>query len=868
MANTLQSIKLTATLCDLLPNVAFDLKSQPLSYLFEDAIAEAMYPGIPKDFLCGIGWNRDKAIESIRAIFTAAIVDSLTSTDEIANIIVDRVSLANGKIWVKELTLATTDPMDEQYARDALAKYVNADAANLIIESDIRNIAKGVFSDYIEPTASIDPRYADLVRMWKTRPMEFANMVYDFARQHPTRPWNAEGNADGTPEESAAYFIRWAVKNQVKLPANVSDPTATNEPTANTNNQTTTPMAKTANTTIPAGYKVAPAADPTNAEAIASQFAPQFEKALNAVSPSGAKLADCELVWSATTRPNDLPGRIITCKVVENEQTWHTFTFDCKDRHRDSTTYDEGMRFDWLSVDAMIKAFTGQASVLDCVKDVCKKRLMGPAAAPAPKAATKTAAEPQPQTAAPADPQPTEATTPAPMPKAHTKTAPTVNKAQLTVNNAQPAAAHADPQTPSVFQTYECSQTPAFYYHLYGEGSSSGIVVIHKETGDVRQHCANQTMDSSRAIIEKNAMTEVNPIPSIVITALIKEGVIKAPMVVNTPVNNDHADEKAATEKAAAEQREREEAEAKAAAEKAEQERLEQEKREAEERAEQERIEQEKAAAKAKAATIAPRHEKFDEVLWHVEQDIPVYLHGPAGTGKNVMCKQIAEQLGLEFSFANAVQNSFDILGYGDAQGRYVATEFYHAFTEGKLFMLDEMDASIPEVLVILNAAIANRYCVFPVVGKVDAHPNFRIVAAGNTIGTGADQNYTGRAAIDAASLNRFAKIALDYSHVIEMGITHNDGELVEFMEAMREAVKNANFDVVISYRQTIHLIKMVESGKFELSHCIRRTCLPTQNLDDIRIIAENIMTSGHNKYTAALKQLCEKMRRDSKYAA
>lgn len=46
--------------------------------------------------------------------------------------------------------------------------------------------------------------------------------------------------------------------------------------------------------------------------------------------------------------------------------------------------------------------------------------------------------------------------------------------------------------------------------------------------------------------------------------------------------------------------------------------------------------------------------------------------------------------------------------------GNYQETQFFKAFTEGGLFMLDEMDASIPEVLVILNAAIANRYFDFP----------------------------------------------------------------------------------------------------------------------------------------------------------
>lgn len=63
-------------------------------------------------------------------------------------------------------------------------------------------------------------------------------------------------------------------------------------------------------------------------------------------------------------------------------------------------------------------------------------------------------------------------------------------------------------------------------------------------------------------------------------------------------------------------------------------------------------------------------------------------------------------------------------------------SSMYKAFKYGGLFMLDEMDASIPEVLIILNAAIANRYFDFPApIGYVEAHPNFRVVSAGNTFG-------------------------------------------------------------------------------------------------------------------------------------
>ena len=56
-------------------------------------------------------------------------------------------------------------------------------------------------------------------------------------------------------------------------------------------------------------------------------------------------------------------------------------------------------------------------------------------------------------------------------------------------------------------------------------------------------------------------------------------------------------------------------------------------------------------------------HEKFEDVLKLVNLDIPVYLTGMAGTGKNVICKQIAKSLGLDFYFTNAVTQEYKLTG-------------------------------------------------------------------------------------------------------------------------------------------------------------------------------------------------------------
>lgn len=172
--------------------------------------------------------------------------------------------------------------------------------------------------------------------------------------------------------------------------------------------------------------------------------------------------------------------------------------------------------------------------------------------------------------------------------------------------------------------------------------------------------------------------------------------------------------------------------------------------------------------------------------------------------------KQVAEALGLDFYFSNAVTQEYKITGFTDAMGTFQESQFYKAFKNGGIFFLDEMDASIPEVLVILNAAIANRYFDFPApIGYVEAHPDFRVVAAGNTLGQGASIEYVGRAQLDAASLNRFAVIKVGYDRNIETNCAQGDEALVDFIHDVRQASEKAGIKMVVSYRDISRIARM-----------------------------------------------------------
>lgn len=249
-------------------------------------------------------------------------------------------------------------------------------------------------------------------------------------------------------------------------------------------------------------------------------------------------------------------------------------------------------------------------------------------------------------------------------------------------------------------------------------------------------------------------------------------------------------------------------------------------------------------------------HDKFETVLKFVSNNEPVFLTGPAGSGKNVICKQVAEALGLKFYFTNAVTQEYKLTGFTDAMGNYQETQFYKAFKNGGVFMLDEMDASIPEVLVILNAAIANRYFDFPApIGYVEAHPDFRVIAAGNTTGQGANYEYVGRNQLDVASLDRFAVVKIGYSEAIENSVACGDLELARFCREFRKAAYKAGQQVIVSYRAIGRLAKMLQI--LDKDEALETCLVKGMEKDDLNIIIANLQDS---KYKTALMKIAGRL--------
>lgn len=245
-------------------------------------------------------------------------------------------------------------------------------------------------------------------------------------------------------------------------------------------------------------------------------------------------------------------------------------------------------------------------------------------------------------------------------------------------------------------------------------------------------------------------------------------------------------------------------------------------------------------------------HGEFGRVCQLVKLGLNVYLHGPAGTGKTYLCKQVAEALGLDFYSDQKISNDYQLVGFVDAAGNYQETELYRAATRGGVYMADEFDASDECAAVTLNLALANRYMTFPGVGRVELHKDFRVIACGNTIGRGADSDYTGRNCLDAATLDRFVPVRVGYDAELELAKAGGDSELVAFIHDVRAAVKVCGVSLTVSMRAIENIAAIKDY--FPAADCLKMGLLKGLEIDQVRLIDN--ACKGTGKWRDALKEL------------
>lgn len=158
--------------------------------------------------------------------------------------------------------------------------------------------------------------------------------------------------------------------------------------------------------------------------------------------------------------------------------------------------------------------------------------------------------------------------------------------------------------------------------------------------------------------------------------------------------------------------------------------------------------------------------EILKSLLMGIEMRIPVYLWGHSGTGKTSIFRQIAARCNRPTFRVQHTANMEEEHVVGGWRLRDGATLFELgplplAMKYGWLYIADEYDFGRPEVTSLYQAVLEGEPLV---IKEADAanrvirpHPNFRIVATGNTNGQGDESGlYQGTSLQNAANYERF----------------------------------------------------------------------------------------------------------------
>ena len=205
-----------------------------------------------------------------------------------------------------------------------------------------------------------------------------------------------------------------------------------------------------------------------------------------------------------------------------------------------------------------------------------------------------------------------------------------------------------------------------------------------------------------------------------------------------------------------------------------------------------------------------------------------IMLVGGAGGGKTHLVGSIAEALKLQFyPMSVGLQTTkSDLLGFINANGIYMPSPIRLAYENGGVLLLDEFDAAHAGVITILNSLLANGHCSFP--DKiVEKHKDFVCLCACNTYGKGGTMDYVGRNRLDAATLDRFIIVDVDYDENLEKTLTNHD-DWTRIINKIRENIAKFGVKMIVSPRASMDGADLLDGGfSFEevLEMCVFKGC-------------------------------------------
>ena len=243
-------------------------------------------------------------------------------------------------------------------------------------------------------------------------------------------------------------------------------------------------------------------------------------------------------------------------------------------------------------------------------------------------------------------------------------------------------------------------------------------------------------------------------------------------------------------------------------------------------------------------------HEMFDDVITAVMEDVNPYLIGPSGCGKTYMVKQVGQILNIDCTDIGYINEEYDILGYVTAMGDYNESNFHRLYKYGGIAFCDELDNGNGKATVKLNSFLTNEenaYYFFPGGERVYKHPNFRVIAAGNTDGNGADLNYNTREKIEESVQQRMIPIYVDYDNRVEQNILKDYPAWFAFACAFRQAtdhwgeVCGIPAQGIFTTRDAYRIKKYLDNGSFTPEKIMNYEFVQTKELEYLGFLKEEL---------------------------